>query len=415
MTVTVINIAECTIIDPQTGRSAIGILSIEGSKIVDATSSEGGQIDGRGLFAIPGLIDMHVHTTSDPLGRTASSWNQISPTTESLLAVDNLATALRNGVTSVRDLGAKGSRAYDIRAAWDRGLFVGARPFVAGPVITTVGGHGNWLGVESNGLASVGALVRRNLADGSDVIKLMMKSAARRMELRPEEVREAIAEAHWGNVPVAIHANFSARSIDTAVSAGCDTLEHGYAISEETARLMASQKTFLCSTATALQSIVDNPDAWIRRGGRALVERAIEQYPEARLSFERALQAGVIPIAGTDAGVTGVSFGMLARELKTLTGWGASPLQALQAATSGASQALRRPEFGTLASGTPADIVLLRTDPREDIAACTEVEAVIQSGRLIRIESESRVDSVPLSSAPGTVLPEDAPQSGRAA
>ena len=260
-------------------------------------------------------------------------------------------------------------------------------------------------GLSLKGRASIGGLVRHNLARGADVIKLMMRSAARRMELRPDELAAAVAEAHWLDVPVAVHANFSARSIDAAVEAGCDTLEHGFAISEATAKAMSSQGTALCPTTTALQSIVSDPRAWIRRGGRALVERAVKQFPEARLSFERSLAAGVTLVAGTDAGVTGVAFDALAHELETMVEWGASACQTLAAATSNAARLLRHPELGTLESGTPADIVLLRADPLADITACGQVEAVIQAGRLVRLDSPARLVGYEMSAPPGTVLP----------
>lgn len=409
MTAANLTITDCTIIAPASGHAAMGSLSVSGGVIVAPGSLSGDQprLDGTDLYAIPGLIDMHVHATSDPSGRTAASQAKMSATTMTLCAVDNLATALRGGITSVRDLGAPKDLGFAIRTAWAGGLFVGARPFVAGPVITAVGGHGNWNGVESDGPSFIGGLVRHNVAKGADVVKLMMRSAARRMELRPEEVAEAVAEAHWLDVPVAVHANFSSRSIDVAVQAGCDTLEHGFAISAATARLMAEKGTALCPTTAALHSIVSDPGTWTRRSGRELVDRALQQFPEARASFERAVGAGVTLIAGTDAGMTGVSFAALAGELRTMVDWGASPGQALAAATSAAARSLRHPELGTLEAGTPADIVLLRADPLSDITACGQVEAVIQAGHLVRLDSPTRLTGGTPSSPPGTVLPTD--------
>ncbi|MFJ8206843.1 amidohydrolase family protein [Micromonospora chalcea] len=400
-------IAGCTVIDPDSGTTTLGSLSIISGSVSTRTTADADlpHLDGTGLFAVPGLIDMHVHATSDPHGRTASSWSDISATTMTLTAVANLATALRSGITTVRDLGAPRDLGYSIRNAWARDLFVGARPFVAGPVITAVGGHGSWLGVESEGAGSIGALVRRNAADGADVIKLVMRSAARRMELRPEELREAVAEARWLDIPVAVHANFSERSIDAAVEAGCDTLEHGFAISEAAAGAMSKQGTALCSTAVALQSIVRRPQLWIRQGGKSLVEMAVRQLPEARRSFERALAAGVTLIAGTDAGAAGVGFDSLPSELEAMVDWGASPHEALAAATCRAAEALRRPDLGSLCDGTMADVVLLRANPLVDISACRQVEAVIQAGRLVRLDTLSRLHGMAVSSAPGTVLP----------
>lgn len=399
-------ITGCTIIDPATGTVDPGILSVAAGRMSESTAVDGvTHLDGSGLFAVPGLIDMHVHTTSDPIGRTAARWADMSPTTMTLSAVDNLGSALHSGVTTVRDLGATDDLGYQIKAAWSRRLFVGARPLVAGPVITAIGGHGTWSGVESEGESTIGGLVRRNVSMGSDVVKLMMRSAARRTELRPREITAAVEEAHWLGVPVAVHANFSERSIDTAVEAGCDTLEHGFAISATTAAAMAAQGTALCATTVALRSIVDNPGPWVRRGGQDLVDRAVSQFADARRSFEAALGAGVPIIAGTDAGVTGVGFDSLARELESMVEWGASPQQALAAATCTAALHLGHPELGTLEAGTPADIVLLRGNPLIDISACHRIEAVVQDGRLVRLDSPSRLLTGAVSSPPGSVLP----------
>ncbi|MFE9561672.1 amidohydrolase family protein [Streptomyces sp. NPDC006487] len=404
MSTTTFTVTGCTIVDPASGQAIPGALSVSDGLIVATPDTVRATVDGSGLFAIPGLIDMHVHATSDPHGRTASKWSEITTTTMTLSAVDNLATALANGITTVRDLGAPRDVGYAVRAAWSRELFVGARPFTSGPVITAMGGHGHWMGVESEGPAAIGALVRRNVANGSDVIKLMMRSAAHRVELRPEELGNAVAEAHWLDVPVAVHANFSERSIDAAVEAGCDTLEHGFAISDSTADVMSKQGTALCPTTTALRSVVEHPQRWVRPGGKELVERAVRQFPEARRSFERALAADVTLIAGTDAGAAGVAFDALPRELRTMVEWGATPRQALAAATSAAAGALRHPELGTLRPGTPADIVLLRSDPLTDVSACAEVEAVIQRGRVVRLDSPWRAQGLEPHPAPGTVL-----------
>lgn len=408
MSGTELAITGATIVDPAAGTTSLHNLYICGDRFVEPPSEPArahATLDGVGLYAIPGLIDMHVHMTSDPFGRTASSWAEMTPTTMTLSAVDNLSTALRHGITTVRDLGARAELGYAVRAAWRRGLFVGARPVVAGPVITSIGGHGSWEGVESEGIGSIATLVRRNVAKGSEVIKLMMGSAARSIELRPQEVAEGVEEAHWQGVPVAIHANFSERSIDTAVSAGCDTLEHGFAISAETAAKMAAQGTALCATTVALQSIVDHADTWRRRTGPALADRAVRQLPAAREGFERAIAAGVALVAGTDAGVTTVGFDSLARELETMVRWGATAQQALAAATIQAATALRRDDLGRLGAGAVADVVLLRANPLVDVGAVAQVEAVVQDGVVVRIDAPARLSGREVADQPGTVLP----------
>lgn len=401
-------ITGCSVVDVAADRVSVSDLHVTAGEIGSASdASPDALLDGSGLYAIPGLIDMHVHMTSDPHGRAAPRWSDITATTMTISAIDNLATALKNGVTTVRDLGAPGDLGYTVRAAWRRSLFVGARPVVAGPVITSVRGHGSWMGVVSEGIRDVEALVRHNVANGSEVIKLMMASADRPIELRPEEVAAAIEEAHWQGLPVAVHANFSQRSIDTAVGAGCDTLEHGFQVSSDTAAQMAAQGTALCGTTFVLESIAGSAERWRRLKGTALVERAVAQLASARESFERALDAGVAMLAGTDAGVTSIGFDALPHELATMVRWGATPTQALAAATTEAARALRRPDLGHLDRGAIADIVLLRENPLNDVSAVTKIEAVMQGGVLVRLDSPSRLSGSAATSAPGTLFPEE--------
>ncbi len=72
-------------------------------------------IDGRGLFALPGLIDLHVHGLVDE---------------------KTLASFLRNGVTSVRDLASDLYDAIAWKAKEQSGLIASPRLFVSGPVLT---------------------------------------------------------------------------------------------------------------------------------------------------------------------------------------------------------------------------------------------------------------------------------------
>lgn len=383
-------IKNCSVIEPELGTCVKRDISIADRRFSDHVNPEGRVkiIDGEGLWAIPGLIDMHVHMTSDPFGRMRGKPN---PLATALISADNLATALESGITSVRDLGAAGATGYWAKEAWQRQILVGARPFVAGPVIAATGGHGSWNGVEVDGADAVRNAVRSNTAGGSDVIKLMMRSAERRPELRADELAEGVQEAHSLGLPVAVHANFSQASIEAAVEAGCDTLEHGYALTGAIADQMHERSIALCPTISVLTSIVSHPDEWISKGGRALVERAISQIDTARDSFRRALQQGVTIIAGTDAGASGMGFNSLSQELEVMVEWGATELQVLRAATSDAAKGLRRGDLGTLTVGAIADLVLLRKNPLEDVRAYREIEIVVQSGAVTRVDRPARV------------------------
>jgi imidazolonepropionase-like amidohydrolase len=96
-------------------------------------------------------------------------------------------------------------------------------------------------------------------------------------------------------------------------------------------------------------------------------------------------QSGMTILAGTDAGFLN-SFDYpgigLHDELGLLVRYGLTPLQALQAATINGARFLGHDDrFGTLAVGKSADMVLLRANPVEDIAATRRIDTVVLRGR----------------------------------
>jgi imidazolonepropionase-like amidohydrolase len=74
------------------------------------------------------------------------------------------------------------------------------------------------------------------------------------------------------------------------------------------------------------------------------------------------------------------------RELELLVESGLSPLEAITAATSTAAAFLyRSDQFGTLRPGLQADVVILRGNPVDDIAAIRTVERVMVGGEWIDV------------------------------
>ena len=64
--------------------------------------------------------------------------------------------------------------------------------------------------------------------------------------------------------------------------------------------------------------------------------------------------------------------------------WGMTPLQAIQAATSSASEALGRPDVGTIEPGAYGDIIAVRGDPLQNVALLEHVDAVVKGGMLVK-------------------------------
>jgi len=102
-----------------------------------------------------------------------------------------------------------------------------------------------------------------------------------------------------------------------------------------------------------------------------------------RDNVRRMHAAGVTILAGSDA-QTGVFPGPgLHRQLAALVAAGLTPAQALRAATSDAARFVTgqaQPEFGTIAVGKIADLVLVDGDPTADIGRTAHITHVFLGG-----------------------------------
>ena len=85
---------------------------------------------------------------------------------------------------------------------------------------------------------------------------------------------------------------------------------------------------------------------------------------------------------GTDAGV--YPHGQNGRQFAKMVQWGMTALQAIQAATVNASEALSRSDVGVLQPGAYGDIVAVHGDPLRDVTLLEHVDAVIKSGTLVK-------------------------------
>jgi imidazolonepropionase-like amidohydrolase len=387
----------CSLVDPRSGRVRDNVDISWGLHHIDSVTTGRGTtgdmpyIDGTGLYAVPGLIDMHVHMASDPSGQILGEKGTFGQTTMVLLAAYNLRMALESGVTTVRDLGTPGHVSFDVKRAWEKGILFGARPVVSGPVITAIGGHGAKMGLQSSGPEMVRRHVRQNLDAGADLIKLVMASASRSKELSFEELAAGVDEAHSRGYRVAAHANFSADSIVTALRAGCDTVEHGYILTPHAIGLMRERNASLCPTISALRAVVDHSEVFAERAGEDLAVAALANLSIAEAGFRRAIEAGVRIVAGTDAGVPFNGFDSIHRELAFMVEWGMSPVEALRAATCDAADVLGRTDLGRLAPGMSADALMLSSNPLDDLAALADVRFVLQRGTVAVNREPARI------------------------
>ena len=193
-------------------RSAAWLL-IDGERIADIgwdgreppNAADARVIDLAGQTLLPGLINLHVHFQLDGSDDT---WGRLQAEDDQLLSLRSIKiaeTMLRNGLTSVRDLGAKGTGIIGLRKVIEEGIYPGPRIQAAGQPICITGGHFRLGGsIEANGPAAVMAVARDQLMKGADVVKFMASAGMTAppgvplgaAELTLEELRAGVEVAH---------------------------------------------------------------------------------------------------------------------------------------------------------------------------------------------------------------------------
>ena len=102
-----------------------------------------------------------------------------------------------------------------------------------------------------------------------------------------------------------------------------------------------------------------------------------------RQNFKAALKAGVKMVFGTDAGI--YPHGDNAKQFKTMVDWGMTPVQAIQAATLNAAQALgRTADVGAIEVGRYGDLVAVKGDPLSNVTLLQSLDFVMKGGEVVK-------------------------------
>jgi imidazolonepropionase-like amidohydrolase len=360
-----------------------GVILIEGQRII-GVGKEGevrGKADAHVLdfsdqTLLPGLIDCHNHLSLDPtLENYLYRMNDSIPEL-TLRATTSMAVDLRSGVTTSRCLGDKGFLDVECKKAVNSGLVPGPRLLVATRGLRAIHGHG-FVGYPFSGVEQIRTAVRENLAAGADVIKIFITGTLRDPKGIPsffskEEIQAAADEAHRLGVPVATHC-IGGTGLKWALETRIDTIEHGYFLTDKEIDLVAKSDSWLVMTPSVFFT-----DARIRTLPSHLVEGHLQQRDEVAQRMRAAIKAGIKFAVGTDG-----MHGGLAQEIQYLLDFGATPSQALMAATRHAAMVCGLEEsIGTLEPGKFADIIGVDGNPVEDIPSLKRVKTVVSMGEI---------------------------------
>ncbi len=348
-----------------------------------------------GMTLLPGLIDMHVHLDSDPTygGYTGLEYNDRF---WSALAVAHAGKTLDAGFTTVRNLGASDWNDVGLGQAIAAGKVRGPRIVPAAWSFGATGGHcdstyfppsmeeKNKYNADSPDEARKS--VRELRKYGAQVIKICATGGVFSRNTEPgqqqmnlAEMRAAVEEAHQWGLQVAAHAH-GAAGIKDAIRAGVDTIEHASLIDDEGIALAKKHGAWLSmdiynGTYTAAEGKKNGVLEDNLRKDREVTELQ-------RQNFKKAHAAGVKMVFGTDAGVH--PHGGNAKQFAVMVQYGMTPLQAIQAATVNAAEALARKDVGVVEPGRYADMVAVKGDPLVDVTLLEAPAAVIQGGAVVK-------------------------------
>jgi imidazolonepropionase-like amidohydrolase len=341
---------------------------------------------------VPGLIDAHTHMFNPPKAGTSRE-------AATLIGIHNLQADLRAGFTSARDMSSHGNGYADIdmRNAINEGRLEGPRFKVAGRGI--VWGPAIAASVPVNPLASIRitsaeegrAAVRDHVERGVDWIKLFPGGAysftptgdVNYVTTYPLPVLEAlIDETHRLGKKAGCHV-FGGEGLKNTVTAGCDSVEHAFGLTQEQADTIVAKKLFYDPTLQRYTEPYMDDNDNKNTGGKY---RMIPIFEKA-VTMAAATKGMRIMVG---SGVDGSTFvhGTQALEIVALVKQARmSPAAAIQAATVNNAEALGTlDQVGSLEKGKFADLVAVSGDPLADITELQRVKLVMKGGKIIRNE-----------------------------
>jgi imidazolonepropionase-like amidohydrolase len=353
------------------------------------------QLDYSAYTVVPGFIDSHIHLWIGPQGSSPSYGLQ------TLRAQKAVAYALHSGVVGVRVLGTDGFIDVALAEAVDEGTVIGPHILPAGHPMSIPAGHSDHFIYPAtidldafytplqgfiNSPADAEKAVHLQIKYGAKVIKIMASGGVgspldspTSEQVSPEEMAVICEQAHMAHIKVSAH-DENAKTILDALHAGVDSVEHASELTPEAIDYMKAHHVWWDPTVFVVDNIVlggDHGPVYRIAKGKALSEKHFA-------SFKLGLASGLAPqmAAGSDMQYE-PGTGTVLDEMITMVKFGATPKQALIAATINGAQLAGWDDLGSIAIGKEASFVALDGDPTQDINVVKKTKAVIFKGQLV--------------------------------
>ena len=377
-----------------------GVIVVEHNKLLYVGNKEGYQasnfklnksktIDCTGKTIMPGLVDVHAHSGNFRYGLSPQKqWEYYA----------NLAF----GVTTMHDPSTNSEMAFSHAEMIRSGKMVGPRLFSTGTII--YGADGDFK-APINSLDDARSALRRTKAWGA----FSVKSYNQPRRDQRQQVMAAAKELGMQVVPEG--GSFFAHNM-TQIVDGHTTIEHNIPVAplyKDVIDLWSKTQTH--NTPTLIVSYgslngeyywYQNTDVWankrllhyipnhiVNQRSRHVTKAPEEEYQNGHILVSKSLKklqdAGVNINLGSHGQLQGLGAHW---ELWMLQQGGMSNMQALRCATiNGAKSMGMDAEIGSLKTGKLADLIVLESNPLDDIRNSTNIQYVMVNGRLYEAET----------------------------
>ncbi|WP_269714454.1 metal-dependent hydrolase family protein [Caulobacter sp. NIBR2454] len=388
--------------DPATGKVETNkTVVIENGRVLrieDGFTGEGANVvDLKDSFVLPGLIDSHVHLTSEQGPNSRLNEVTQSSAEQAMVGARYAKKTLKAGFTTVADLGAENQAIFALRKATANGDVAGPRIIASGSAVSVHGGHGDINGFSEDvmhvlrpesvcsGVEDCRRAVREQVWKGADIIKitatggvLSNTAAGLAQQFQEDELASIVESAHRMGRQVTAHAH-GVDGINAFLKAGGDSIEHGTYLDDQSIALFKKNGAYLVPTLMAgdfVARIAASPGNFFTPAQTA---KALEAGPKMLDMARKAHNGGVKIAFGTDSGVS--AHGDNAGEFALLVKAGLTPLEAIQTATVNAAAHFKMSnEIGSLAAGKAGDLIAVKGDPLKDVTELTRVSFVMKGG-----------------------------------
>ena len=328
-------------------------------------------VDLQGMYLLPGFIDAHTHIRS----------------------LDAANRALESGVTTARSASTPNFQDVSIREMVNSGELIGPDMVAAGVFVTPDLGEtiladtrlkNLYGGVQTDD--ELRKVVQVNADRGVDFIKTrgteragLPQTDPRKQTYTESQLKIIVEEARKFNIPVMAHAHGDEGGY-AAVKAGVKSIEHGTYLTERTLKLMKKMDTFLVPTFTTVVDLTqpggdyDNP---------VLIIRGQHMLPSLENTVKMAYKMGIKIATGADTGYGPNSTTRVGMEITNFVNLGMKPLDAIQSATIIGAELLGiANKTGTISIGKEADLIVVTSNPFNDIRTIQDVVFVMSNGRI---------------------------------